>query len=184
MIFHYLYHKYRRFHLTVCLLSPAAPKGREILQRPPSVCPSVRLFCFKIFHVFFAFHAISNIKKRKNWWKKKKSGGGGGVLNFFFQFFLISRFMLFSTLQKIETPPSVRPSCLVYWLNGRWFLQIPVVDGDSWNLCPLYPLCPCSDFVSQMWGWFGGGVMFFSHFMLFPTFLEKKSGNTKQLFLI
>ena len=23
--------------------------------------------------------------------------------------------------------------------------------------------------------------MFFSHFMLFPTFLEKKSGNTKQL---
>ena len=45
---------------------------------------------------------------------------------------------------------------------------------------------PCSDFVSQMWGWFGGGggVMFFSHLMLFPTFLEKKSGNTKQLFLI
>ena len=45
---------------------------------------------------------------------------------------------------------------------------------------------PCSDFVSQMWGWFGGGggVMFFSHFMLFPTFLETKSGNTKQLFLI
>ena len=30
----------------------------------------------------------------------------------------------------------------------------------------------------------GGGVMFFSHFMLFPTFLEKKSGNIKQLFLI
>ena len=26
----------------------------------------------------------------------------------------------------------------------------------------------------------GGAVMFFSHFMLFPTFLEKKSGNTKQ----
>ena len=26
-----------------------------------------------------------------------------------------------------------------------------------------------SDLVSQMWGWFGGGgVMFFSHFMLFP----------------
>ena len=101
--------------------------------------------------------------------------------------------MLFSTLTKIEPPPpsvrpSVRPSRLVYWLNGRWFLQIPVVDRDSWNLYPLYPLFPCSDFVSQMWGWFGGGgVMFFSHFMLFPlfpTFLEKKSGNTKQLFLI
>ena len=30
----------------------------------------------------------------------------------------------------------------------------------------------------------GGGCNVFSHFMLFPTFLEKKSGNTKQLFLI
>ena len=28
----------------------------------------------------------------------------------------------------------------------------------------------------------GGGVMFFSHFMLFPTFLEKKSGNPNQYF--
>ena len=83
--------------------------------------------------------------------------------------------MLFSTLKKIETPRrSVRPSRLVYWLNGRWFLQIPVVDRDSWNLYPLFP---------QLGGG-GGGVMFFSHFMLFPTFLEKKSGNTKQLFLI
>ena len=95
--------------------------------------------------------------------------------------------MLFSTLKKIETPRlSVRPSRLVYWLNVRWFLQIPVVDRDSWNLYPLYPLFPCSDIVSQMWGWFGGrgGVVFFSHFMLFPTFLETKSANTKQLFLI
>ena len=79
------------------------------------------------------------------------------MLNFFFlekQFFLISRFMLFSTLKKniynIEKCP------FTYWLNGRWFLQI--VDGDSWNLYPLYPLFPCSDFVSQMWGGLGGGV--------------------------
>ena len=79
--------------------------------------------------------------------------------------------MLFSTLKKnnIEKCP------FTYWLNGRWFLQI--VDGDSWNLFPLYPLFPCSDFVSQMWGGLGGGgVMFFSHFMLFPTFIEKKLG--------
>ena len=27
-------------------------------------------------------------------------------------------------------------------------------------------------------------LMFFSHFMLFPIFLEKKYGNTNQLFLI
>ena len=67
--------------------------------------------------------------------------------------------MLFSTLTKNRNRPSVRPSRLVYWLNGRLFLQIIlVVDRDSWNLYPLYPLFPCSDFVSQMWGWFGGGV--------------------------
>ena len=63
---------------------------------------------FSIFHVFFAFHAISNITK------------------------------------NIEKCP------FTYWLNGRWFIQI--VDRDSWNLYPLYPLFPCSDFVSQMWG--------------------------------
>ena len=64
--------------------------------------------------------------------------------------FLISRVMLVSTLKKnIEKCP------FAYWLNGRWFLQL--VDRDSWNLYPLYPLFPCSDFVSQMWGWFGGG---------------------------
>ena len=93
--------------------------------------------------------------------------------------------MLFSTLKiNIETPPrlSVRRSRLVYWLNGRWFLQI--IDRDSWNLYPLYPLFPCSDFVSQMWGWLGGGggVMFFSHFMLFPTFLEKNLGIQNNYF--
>ena len=54
-------------------------------------------------------------------------------------------------------------------LNGKWFLQI--VERDSWNLYPLYPLFPCSDFVSQSGG--GGEVLFFSHFMLYPTFLEK-----------
>ena len=81
--------------------------------------------------------------------------------------FLISRVMLVSTLKKnIEKCP------FGYWLNGRWFIQL--VDRDSWNLYPLYPLFPCSDFVSQMWGWFGGGgVMFFSYFMLFTTFLYK-----------
>ena len=94
---------------------------------------------FSKFNVFYAFHAISNIKK--------------------------------NTIEKCR---------FTYWLNGRWFLQI--VERDSWILYPLYPLFPCSDFVSQMRGsqWFGGGgggggcVMFFSHFMLFTTFLEKK----------
>ena len=75
----------------------------------------LRIF-FSKFHVFFTFHAISNIKK-KNKIGVKKIGGR--------------------------------------WLNGRWFLQI--VDGDIWNLYPLYPLFLCSDFVSQMWGGLGGG---------------------------
>ena len=37
-------------------------------------------FFFSIFHVFFAFHAISNIKKKNG--VQKNSGGGGG--DFFF----------------------------------------------------------------------------------------------------
>ena len=75
---------------------------------------------------------------------KKKSGGGGGV-DFFLekQFFLISRFMLFSTLKT-----NTKKYPFTYWLNGRWFLQI--VERDSLNLYPLYPLFPCSDFVSQL----------------------------------
>ena len=59
--------------------------------------------------------------------------------------------MLFSTL-KINT---IEKCPFTYWLNGRWFLQI--VDGDRWNLYPLYPLFLCSDFVSQIWGGLGGG---------------------------
>ena len=95
------------------------------------------------------------------------SGGGGGVLQLFFffrkQFFLISRFMLFSTLKQIN----IEKCPFTYWLNGRWFLLYSLV-------MILY----------LKYGGGGGAVMFFSHFMLFPIFLEKKSGNTKQLFLI
>ena len=112
-----------------------------------------------IFHVFFAFHAISNIKQNKKFVYKKQNSGGGGGLNFFFRKTILSYFTFYAIfkIKKNRNPLSVRPSRLVYWLNGRWSLQIPVVDWDSWNLYPLYPLFPCSDFVSQMWGWFGGG---------------------------
>ena len=41
-------------------------------------------FFFFKFHVFFTFHAISNIKKIKINWCKKKFGGGGGGVEFFF----------------------------------------------------------------------------------------------------
>ena len=66
----------------------------------------------------------------------------------------------------------------------KWEVVTPnSIEGqDSWNLYPLYPLFPHSDFVSQMWGWFGGGgCNVFSHFMLFPTFLEKKIWEYKTL---
>ena len=93
----------------------------------------------------------------------------GGVNIFFYAVFNINKY-------NIEKFP------FTYWLNGRWFLQI--VDRDSGNLYPIYPLFPCFDFVSQMWGWLGeGGVVFFSYFMLFVTFLEKNWEIQKQIFV-
>ena len=96
-------------------------------------------------------------------------------MEFFFlekQFFLISRFLLFSTLKKIsEKCP------FTYWLNGRWFLQI--LERDSWNLYPLYPLFPCSDFVSQMWG--GGGCNVFLTFYAISNISRKKIWEYKTI---
>ena len=130
------------------------------------------------------FMLFPPLKKK---WCKKNSGGGGGLIFYFFllgkQFFLISRFMLFSTLSKnnIEKCP------FTYWLNGRWFLQI--VDRDSWNLYPLYPLFPCSDFVSSLGGGGGGGNVFLIFYAIYNISRKTKFGNTiffweKQLFII
>ena len=88
-------------------------------------------------------------------------------VQFFFQGEDANNFFNISNIEKCP---------FIDWLNGRWFLQI--VDRDSGNLpvYPIYPLFPCSDFfisnVGVVWGGGGGGVMFFSHFMLFPIFLE------------
>ena len=93
---------------------------------------------------------------KKKFGVQKKSGGGGGC-GFFFFFFrktILSHFTFYAIF-NIKT--NIEKCPFTYWLNGRWFLQI--VERDSWNLYTLYPLFPCSDFVSQMWGWFwGGGV--------------------------
>ena len=93
--------------------------------------------------------------------------------SFHFVLYVIFNIKFLFFLGNIEKCP------FTFWLNGRWFLQI--VDRDSVNLYPIYSLFPkCYDFLSQMWGWFGGGVMFFFHFILFPTFLEtNNSGNKK-----
>ena len=75
------------------------------------------------------------------------------MLIFFFRKTILSHFTFYAIFNIKKN--NIEKCPFTYWLNGRWFLQI--VDGDSWNLYPLYPLFPCSDFVSQMWGWFGGG---------------------------
>ena len=93
---------------------------------------------FSIFHVFFAFHTISNIKKKFGV-QKNFGGGGGGCWIFFFRKTILSHFTFYALKKNILKPP-VCPSRLVYCLNGRWFLQI--VDRDSLNLYPLYPLFP------------------------------------------
>ena len=108
-----------------------------------------RLF-FVIFHVLFTFYAISNICKKNG--EKIFGGGGGGagskllLYNFFFSIFYV-----FFTFYAISILISFRVLCyfqhyflniekcpFTYWLNGRWFLQI--VDRDSGNLYPIYPL--------------------------------------------
>ena len=86
----------------------------------------IKLF-FSIFQVFFAFHAISNIKKKIGV-KKKNPGGGGGV----WRKTILSHFTLYAIF-KINFFFEKCP--FTYWLIGRWFLQI--VERDSWNLYPI-----------------------------------------------
>ena len=101
--------------------------------------------------------------------------GGGGCQHFFLekQLFFISHFLCYfqhskKKLEILKSAPSLN------WLNGRWFLQI--VDRDGGNLYPIYPLFPCSDFLSQMLGWFlgGGGCNVFLAFYAISNISRKK----------
>ena len=66
-------------------------------------------------------------------------------------FFLISfRVICYFQHYKFIFLGNIEKCPFTYWLNGRWFLQI--VDRDSVNLYPIYPLFPCSDFLSQLGG--------------------------------
>ena len=56
--------------------------------------------------------------------------------------------------RSIEIKPLTFP---VLYFKSEQIVAFSEVERDSWHLYPLYPLFPCSDFVSQMWGWFGGG---------------------------
>ena len=120
-------------------------------------------------------------KEKKNWCKKKIRGGGGGVLNFFFFYIktILSHFTFYAIFNiKKNNNNNIEKCPFTYWLNGRWFLQI--VDGGQLESISIISSIPLFCFCISNVGWFGGGggVMFFSHFMLFPTFLEKISENS------
>ena len=58
-------------------------------------------FLFSIFHVFFVFHAICNIKK-KIWCIQNLRGGGGGLVGCW-KIMFFSHFMLFPTFLGIQS---------------------------------------------------------------------------------
>ena len=103
---------------------------------------------------------------------KTKFGGGGGVLKkTFFRKTILSRFTFYAIFNIKKNILKSSPS--LNWLNGRWFLQIVDHKGQLESISiissiPLFWFCISN--VGVVWG--GGGVMFFSYFMLFTTFLE------------
>ena len=62
---------------------------------------------------------------------------------------ILSRFMLFSTLKKI-----ILKSALHLLVN--WEVVSPNSRQGQLESISIIPSFPCSYFVSQMWGWFGG----------------------------
>ena len=59
-----------------------------------------------------------------------------------------------------------------YWLNGRWFLQIADIGTVGIYIQYILYSLVLIFFISNVGG--GGGVNVFPHFILFPTFPEKK----------
>ena len=96
---------------------------------------------------------------------------------FFFQYFKFSsRFMLFPILKKKNKYWKVPLHLLVKWEvvspnSGEGQLESIYIISSI----PLFWFC-----ISNVGGG-GGVVMFFSHFMLFPTFLEKKIWEYKTI---
>ena len=67
-------------------------------------------FFFSIFQVFFAFHAISNIKKKIGVKKKNPGGGGGGWWDFFVRKTILSHFTfyaIFNIKKILKCAPSL-----------------------------------------------------------------------------
>ena len=105
------------------------------------------------------------LKKKKNWCKKKIPG-----VEFFFKNSF--SFHILCYFQNIKKYWKVPLHLLVKWEvispNSRWgqLESISIISS-----IPLFWFCIWN--VGVVWGG-GGCVMFFSHFMLFPTFIEKK----------
>ena len=103
--------------------------------------------------------------KKKNWCKKKIRGGGGCWIIFFLekQFFLISHFMLFSTLKKKILPLHLLVKWEVVSPNSRW--------GHSLLLI-LYLKCG---------GGLGGGCNVFLTFYAISNISRKKIWEYKPI---
>ena len=130
----------------------------------------LRNFVFKI-SCFFTFHAISNIQKIWCWkiffffrktirWKI-----------FFFRKIILSHFTFYAIF-NIKKKIYIEKCPFTYWW---WFLQI--VDIETVAIYIHYILYSLVLILYLKCGGGlrgGGGVMVFSHVMLFTTFLEKK----------
>ena len=88
-------------------------------------------------NVFLTFYAISTISRNKIWEYKT----------------IISHLMFSSCFFLYAGNIEKCPVTYSYWLNGKWFFQI--VDIPVGNF--IMRLEILNSFVSQMWGWFGGG---------------------------
>ena len=123
----------------------------------------IKFYIFFLQYLKFSSRFMLFPTLKKNWCPKKIGGGGGGGgvdFLFFFRKTILSHFTFYAIF-NIKKYWKVPLHLLVKW---------KVVSPNSREGHLESPLFPCSDFVSQMWGWLGGGggVIFFSHFMLFP----------------
>ena len=124
---------------------------------------------FLIFFNISCFLRVSCYFQHKKKLVYKKFAGGGGVEFFFRKQLFLPSFR-----------PSVRPS-ITFSLLVKWEVVSPNTGSRQGQLesisiissIPLFWIC-----ISNV----EGGVMFFSHFMLFPTFLETKLGIQNNYF--
>ena len=113
-------------------------------------------------HVFFAFYAISDI-----FIKNKNFGEGGKQNKFKINLFSFHVFFVFYAIsntfirKKMFIFGNIEKCPIIYWLNGRWFLQIVDIgnlnmklNGSKWEVV----LCYFQHFCKTEFSRGGGGV--------------------------